>query len=898
MRLFTYYAWHSFINQLRKLLHTWVIIFILACGLMGGLIGFGAAMLADSADSYEESGVMIEESVPEGEEWTGDPEEIPELLEEFEEGEESEPFEMPISGGAIFELVVGALVFIYLAFRVLTADKSGSSIFQPADTVLLFGSPMTPQAVLFFRLMTQLGAMLALTIYMGLQVPNMVINLGLTLGAAIAALGAWLFSLFAGTVLSTLIYLLADRYEPVRNHLQKAVYALVAAIAVGFFIFRKVTGLELLPAADAFFNSKISRMIPLWGWIKAIPAYANENNYVAVAVMILLVILLLMGLIEVIRRIPADFYEDAAAKSEETAALRKKAEEGIGVAVRSGKKKRSENVERDGFHKGFGANVFFHKAMYNRWRFAKFHFFTATSLTYLAAAAGMAAATWFIAESRTFAPVTFALGVLVFFRSLGNPLGEDTRMDYFRSIPESSAKKIFWSLLGGSVNSLLDLLPGALAAGIFLRTSPLEILGSLAFIVTVDVFSTLVGTFIDLSVPVNAGKTVKQYIQIFFIYFGLLPDIAVIAVGLIYDHYALGLIGASFLNLLLAAVFFVITPRLLEPVERPHLEPLAVPTEEEKRSAKRAFSRTEFAAFMFLVAATVGQVAAMALYGVFSDRIPENGWTFWIVNMLPIYCIGVPVGLLFFARVKPDAPKGDTPSPGLCARAFFICEFAMYGGNIIGMIVNSLISGPGSANQANPVLALTDQGALLPRALFFVVLAPVFEELIFRKMLVDRVRPYGEKLAILLSGLMFGLFHGNLSQFFYATLLGMVLAYVYLRTGKIRNTILLHALVNLNGGVISVELMKLIPTDLSFGEMMSYSDLPVGIVIYLGYLMMVLGFGVVGGVFFFSGLPRVILKRGEKELPFGTGVKLSFLNVGAALFLIGTAALFVLPYLV
>ena len=220
MRLFTYYAWHSFINQLRKLLHTWVIIFILACGLMGGLIGFGAAMLADSADSYEESGVMIEESVPEGEEWTGDPEEIPELLEEFEEGEESEPFEMPISGGAIFELVVGALVFIYLAFRVLTADKSGSSIFQPADTVLLFGSPMTPQAVLFFRLMTQLGAMLALTIYMGLQVPNMVINLGLTLGAAIAALGAWLFSLFAGTVLSTLIYLLADRYEPVRNQTQ------------------------------------------------------------------------------------------------------------------------------------------------------------------------------------------------------------------------------------------------------------------------------------------------------------------------------------------------------------------------------------------------------------------------------------------------------------------------------------------------------------------------------------------------------------------------------------------------------------------------------------------------------------------------------------------------------
>ncbi|MEE1109773.1 MAG: putative ABC exporter domain-containing protein, partial [Lachnospiraceae bacterium] len=277
MRLFGYYAWHSFINQVKKLLHTWVLIFIVVCGLMGGLIGYMAASLSDTASESEQfyedvTDIMdLEESMPAEAEPTEAP--AQEAAEETEA--ESEEAMLPVSGGAILELAVGALVFIYLMYRALTADKNGSAIFQPADAILLFGSPMTPQAVLFFRLMTQLGAMLALTIYMGIQIPNLVLNVGMTLPAAVAALGAWLFSLFMGTVLSTLIYLLCDQYEFVRKNLHKILYGLVAVVAFGFLAFRRSTELPLWEAADAFFNSKISRFIPLWGWIKALPAYAN-----------------------------------------------------------------------------------------------------------------------------------------------------------------------------------------------------------------------------------------------------------------------------------------------------------------------------------------------------------------------------------------------------------------------------------------------------------------------------------------------------------------------------------------------------------------------------------------------------------------------------------------------
>ena len=44
---FVYYAIHAFVNQIRKLFKSWVLIFLVVCMAMGMLIGIGAAMLED-----------------------------------------------------------------------------------------------------------------------------------------------------------------------------------------------------------------------------------------------------------------------------------------------------------------------------------------------------------------------------------------------------------------------------------------------------------------------------------------------------------------------------------------------------------------------------------------------------------------------------------------------------------------------------------------------------------------------------------------------------------------------------------------------------------------------------------------------------------------------------------
>ena len=124
-------------------------------------------------------------------------------------------------------------------------------------------------------------------------------------------------------------------------------------------------------------------------------------------------------------------------------------------------------------------------------------------------------------------------------------------------------------------------------------------------------------------------------------------------------------------------------------------------------------------------------------------------------------------------------------------------------GALIGVAAGKLFPSDESSNLIDILLG----SSMFLRVLAVGILAPIIEELIFRKLLIDRLIKYGEFLAIFLSGLLFGLFHGNFQQFFYATFLGWLFAFVYIRTGNIRNTILLHMTINLGTVVVSMSLL-------------------------------------------------------------------------------------------
>ncbi len=88
--------------------------------------------------------------------------------------------------------------------------------------------------------------------------------------------------------------------------------------------------------------------------------------------------------------------------------------------------------------------------------------------------------------------------------------------------------------------------------------------------------------------------------------------------------------------------------------------------------------------------------------------------------------------------------------------------------------------------------------------LMAVVVAPIFEEYIFRKILLMGYlrNGYTRNLSIVLSAVLFGIYHANIRQFLLATLLGIILGAVVYYTGRIMYSILLHFAFNLTSVVI------------------------------------------------------------------------------------------------
>jgi hypothetical protein len=213
----------------------------------------------------------------------------------------------------------------------------------------------------------------------------------------------------------------------------------------------------------------------------------------------------------------------------------------------------------------------------------------------------------------------------------------------------------------------------------------------------------------------------------------------------------------------------------------------------------------------------------------------------------------------------------------------------MYIGNYIGQGVMFGISWAVGYDYSNMLNSLVEGQSLWLTFIFMVIIAPVGEELVFRKLLIDRTQKYGGFVSVLLSGLIFGLMHGNFYQFFYAFALGLLLGYVYYSTGKIHLTIAIHAVINFVGSVVAKTLTDAINSmnvDIESGvateeEMINFllnHGLTVAFMLaFIFFVLVAMACAVI--------LPIVLRKRlalgkGEIEIPRGKTGRVVFLNVG------------------
>jgi len=93
-----------------------------------------------------------------------------------------------------------------------------------------------------------------------------------------------------------------------------------------------------------------------------------------------------------------------------------------------------------------------------------------------------------------------------------------------------------------------------------------------------------------------------------------------------------------------------------------------------------------------------------------------------------------------------------------------------------------------------------DSSLGVPTFIMMVVLAPIFEELIYRGIILDGLlKRYSATISILVSSILFSVVHMNLPQILPALVAGIFMGWVYYKTKNVTLTILIHACMNLTG---------------------------------------------------------------------------------------------------
>ena len=324
--------------------------------------------------------------------------------------------------------------------------------------------------------------------------------------------------------------------------------------------------------------------------------------------------------------------------------------------------------------------------------------------------------------------------------------------------------------------------------------------------------------------------------------------------------------------------------------------------------ARRYFSRIGFATAALIVINIAVQILLATLVARLAPAWYSHPITQNLLAFLPLYLAAFPI---FLTIVKPLPTVAPLKTPmgakkwlgGLCA-SFAVMTL----GNSLSQYLIFWLDVFLGRSLENPVESTTVGTPWYFNLIFIALLAPILEELFFRKLLCRYLLPLGEGYAILLSAAIFGLAHGNFFQFFYAFGLGCLFALVYVKTGNILYSMLYHIAINLLGGVFSpwlIERLDLENLSLALEEMLA-SQAPdpailapyaLPLTLLLVYDVLVYGLAIIGAILLLRARRQHSLDAGLLPPPRKGRVGNLLLNTGVACAITACAGLFLLSLL-
>ena len=174
-------------------------------------------------------------------------------------------------------------------------------------------------------------------------------------------------------------------------------------------------------------------------------------------------------------------------------------------------------------------------------------------------------------------------------------------------------------------------------------------------------------------------------------------------------------------------------------------------------------------------------------FNAIMDVLKENAL---VITAICAVVASVVLSLFFHIDIK----NGRIERRGQIKAMDFI--MAIVGGAGVSIALNIVIALTNMAGKDTAFVEVSDlitSNPLIVTIICAGILIPIVEEILFRGLIFNRIKhQYNFLAGLLISSLLFGIYHGNIVQGIYATLLGIFLGFAYHKTKSILIPVFIH----------------------------------------------------------------------------------------------------------
>ena len=228
--------------------------------------------------------------------------------------------------------------------------------------------------------------------------------------------------------------------------------------------------------------------------------------------------------------------------------------------------------------------------------------------------------------------------------------------------------------------------------------------------------------------------------------------------------------------------------------------------------------------------------------------------------LLPMVLAILPIAILTQIPLRVAIPMRRVPARVTVPSVMFILGCSVIGVLITSVLLTFFQSAGLGYNVEMPPVPQTDIGIVL-YLITMSILPAIFEELLFRGYIMQSLRRFGDWFAVIVSSVVFALFHGNFAQLPNAFIMGLAIGLVAVRTGSLIPGMILHFVNNLLASLLDIFVTSSV-------------DEITAAIINLGYIGLYFLIGIIGLVILLSTQPGFFsLKKSDSPLTKGERTK-------------------------